>query len=317
MIAKKTNELVSFIIAAYNEEKYINQCIDSCLAQTYQEIEICVTDDGSRDNTWNCLSLYNNDPRVKLARFSENRGKVAAFNNSFSMANGSYIAIMGADDLCDSDRIERSIKKIDKKGLVFGDMLVINEKGMVIDSGVMQARFGITEDSLVDFDRLLRAPCVFGGTILGRTEILKKIFPLNEDFGHEDWWIPLKASSISEVGYVNYPMICYRHHQGQTSGRQLLCHSTYKDWLRLKIRAKPYYLEIKREFDLTKKQVNFVDTQISQLCVYEGKIKDRVFSLTRILSYKLPTIGQVFASIHPRVQFFLLKVLIFLRVKCA
>lgn len=53
----KKNPLVSIIIAAHNEDKYLDQCITSCIEQTYQNIEICVTDDGSTDNTFNLLGV--------------------------------------------------------------------------------------------------------------------------------------------------------------------------------------------------------------------------------------------------------------------
>ena len=83
--------LVSFIIAAYNEESYIEECITSCINQTYSNVEICITDDGSTDNTWNIINkYYSNNPakNLKIDRFHKNKGKIAAFNNSFAMSSG-------------------------------------------------------------------------------------------------------------------------------------------------------------------------------------------------------------------------------------
>ncbi len=54
----KKNPLVSIIIAARNEDNYLDQCILSCIEQTYQNIEICITDDGSTDNTLKLLKKY-------------------------------------------------------------------------------------------------------------------------------------------------------------------------------------------------------------------------------------------------------------------
>jgi hypothetical protein len=80
--------LVSFLIAAFNEERFVVACVASCLDQTYTPVEVCVTDDGSTDGTWDILqAAFGQDPRVKLARLEENKGKVHAFNRSFEMAN--------------------------------------------------------------------------------------------------------------------------------------------------------------------------------------------------------------------------------------
>ena len=78
MDAKKP--LISVIVPVYNVEKYLPKCLDSLLAQTWQELEIIVVDDGSPDNSWDIMQEYaRRDSRVRLIR-QKNGGLSAARN---------------------------------------------------------------------------------------------------------------------------------------------------------------------------------------------------------------------------------------------
>jgi len=99
--------LVSVLIAAYNEEKYILECIDSIINQTYNNIEIIVIDDGSTDKTLDILESYN-DNRLKIFTH-ENRGRVFSRNRALSLASGKYVILQDADDWSDKRRIESQV----------------------------------------------------------------------------------------------------------------------------------------------------------------------------------------------------------------
>ena len=99
---------VSVLISAYNEEKYILECIDSIINQTYKNIEIIVIDDGSTDNTLRILKSFN-DNRLKI--FSQkNKGRVFSRNRALSLATGKYVILQDADDWSDKRRIELQLK---------------------------------------------------------------------------------------------------------------------------------------------------------------------------------------------------------------
>ena len=90
--------LLSFIIPAYNVEKYIVACLDSCLAQGIDDMEVIVVDDGSTDRTPALLDEYTKQHRNVKAVRQVNQGQSVARNRAIEMATGDYIYMVDADD---------------------------------------------------------------------------------------------------------------------------------------------------------------------------------------------------------------------------
>lgn len=94
------NPLISIIIPAYNAVNYIEETINSCLSQTYVNLEIIVQDDRSTDGTWELANkLYAADPKVRLFRNEKNLGIGDNWNAAYDKVNGEYVIIFNADDL--------------------------------------------------------------------------------------------------------------------------------------------------------------------------------------------------------------------------
>lgn len=127
------NTLVTIVIPSYNHEKYVAAAVDSCLSQTYRDLEVIVVDDGSQDNSVDLLrTRYAGDPRVKIVT-QQNNGAHAAINVGIHQASGEYIAILNSDDLFHSRRIEVLIQEAQQVhgigALVFSDLEFINDEG--------------------------------------------------------------------------------------------------------------------------------------------------------------------------------------------
>lgn len=91
-------ELISVIIPIYNKEKYLSDCLESILCQTYKNLEIILINDGSQDNSKTICEKYASiDGRIKLIS-TENRGAARARNTGIDMASGKYISFIDADD---------------------------------------------------------------------------------------------------------------------------------------------------------------------------------------------------------------------------
>lgn len=99
----KNDVLVSVIVPVYNVEKYLHECIDSIIAQTYKNIEILLIDDGSTDKSSSiCDKWQKKDNRIK-AYHQENLGVSAARNKGLNMAQGDYIIFVDGDDVVSND----------------------------------------------------------------------------------------------------------------------------------------------------------------------------------------------------------------------
>lgn len=234
--------LVSFIITAYNAGKFIIDCVDSCLNQSYPNIEVIITDDGSTDNTIDMLTktYYNND-RVKISKFRNNKGKVAGFNNSYQYSSGEYIAVMGADDVNYQTRIMTQYELI-KEGdfsFVASDLDVINSEGILIHCNLSKTKYNF-KDRIVTFEDLLLYYKVYGATLFCKRKYLDKIFPLSEKLPQESWWIPQILTMYSPGYYTSESLCAYRKHGNNSTS----IYTNIDSFRYMKTRDRNYYTAI-------------------------------------------------------------------------
>jgi glycosyltransferase involved in cell wall biosynthesis len=119
--------LVSAAIPAYNAARFLADAVDSVLAQTYPNLEICIVDDGSTDNTPQVIERYRDEPRVRAFR-QVNAGPAAARNHAVRESKGAFLAFLDADDLWLPDKIERQLRVFFEQpdiGIVYTDVCVL------------------------------------------------------------------------------------------------------------------------------------------------------------------------------------------------
>ena len=105
-------ELISVVIPAYNIEKYIAKTLDSVLAQTHQNLQIIVVNDGSKDNTGKILDEYaRKDSRIKVIH-KENGGVTSARLRGIAEAQGQYIGFVDGDDYIEPQMYERLLENM-------------------------------------------------------------------------------------------------------------------------------------------------------------------------------------------------------------
>lgn len=98
---------ISIIIPVYNEEKYLDECLESVINQTYRDLEIIIINDGSTDGTDQICSIYAaRDKRIKYIKQS-NQGVASAKRKGVELAEGEYIGFVDGDDYIDKDMYER------------------------------------------------------------------------------------------------------------------------------------------------------------------------------------------------------------------
>ena len=115
-ITNKTNTsnppLVSVIIPVYNVEKYLRECLDSVLAQTYKNIEVILVDDGSTDSSGHiCDEYLNVDDRIKVIH-QQNAGLSEARNHGYDFATGVFVYFLDSDDWIQEETLSSLTQRI-------------------------------------------------------------------------------------------------------------------------------------------------------------------------------------------------------------
>lgn len=105
---------VSVILPCYNSEKYLNQCLDSILNQTLEDMEVICVDDGSSDSTLEILRSYARmDSRVRVLT-QPNGGAGAARNNGLRQARGEFLSFLDADDFFEPNMLEEAVRSAEQ-----------------------------------------------------------------------------------------------------------------------------------------------------------------------------------------------------------
>ena len=127
--------LVSIVIPCYRGTPFLAEAIESCLGQTYSDIEIIVVDDASPDDCSEIAERYaRQDGRLRVIRRPANGGVSRAFNGGFEVARGEYFARLAQDDRFREDAIAIMVRHIEDHpdaGLVYCDSYTINDDGKI------------------------------------------------------------------------------------------------------------------------------------------------------------------------------------------
>lgn len=128
--------IVSVVIPMFNVERYIAQCIDSVMAQTFKQFEVICVDDGCTDSTLKILEQYN-DPRIRLVQ-QKNRGLSGARNTGIKAAQGIYVAMLDADDFWTVDKLAKHVNHLNcspKVGVSYCPSWLVDDDGISLGIG--------------------------------------------------------------------------------------------------------------------------------------------------------------------------------------
>ncbi|HEM5148223.1 TPA: glycosyltransferase [Streptococcus suis] len=125
----ENQELISIVIAAYNVEQYLEECLESVLNQTYQHIEVILVNDGSTDQTADIAEAFaSRDQRLKVIHI-ENQGASVAKNTGIAHASGSYVVLVDSDDIISRDQVQvlYDLAKRENADITMGHYYVYDE----------------------------------------------------------------------------------------------------------------------------------------------------------------------------------------------
>ena len=131
--------LVSIIIPVYNAQKYLSDCLDSVLSQSYRQFEVILINDGSRDESLNlCQQYVQRDGRVSCIH-QENAGPGAARNTGLTQATGDYLLFIDSDDLLLPDALEAMVIAIQGQDLVIARFSLNTSSGKSVRGLINQS----------------------------------------------------------------------------------------------------------------------------------------------------------------------------------
>lgn len=104
---------VSVLMTVYNAAPWLREAVDSIVGQTYGDWEMVVIENGSSDESTAILASYN-DRRIIVVAMRENIGRTPALRHAFELARGEYIAVLDADDVADTTRLEKQVAFLDE-----------------------------------------------------------------------------------------------------------------------------------------------------------------------------------------------------------
>lgn len=196
-----TYPTVSVIMPAYNAERFIEAAVRSVASQSFQDWELIIIDDRSKDGTADiAMQLAQEDGRIRFFQNEENLGVARTRNRGFDLCRGSFVALLDSDDIWHPEKLERQLQLAGDTG---ADIVYCSYGIIGADGGQAKPAYLVPERT--DFERLLRENTIGCSTVLLTAPIVEK-YRFATDFYHEDYvlWLQLlreghRAAGCTEV----------------------------------------------------------------------------------------------------------------------
>jgi len=214
---------VTIIMTTYNGEKYVMEQVESILSSSYQDFELLIYDDGSKDATWSILEQQEKLYKGKIHVFQNERnlGVTHNFLQAICHSTAEYIMLCDQDDVWKPNKISHTLKKMQqmeekyKKNLpiaVFTDATVVNQDLKVLHDSFFKASH--LDPFQTDLSHLLMENKLIGCTVMinAALKTIIKEHKLPQLARFHDGWIALIAAAFGRIGYLEEATLLYRQH---------------------------------------------------------------------------------------------------------
>lgn len=211
----ETANLVSIIMAAYNAEKTLDVAVKSVLSQTYENWELLIIDDCSKDTTLSIAQSYT-DPRIRVLRNMKNSGVSITRKKGMEEAYGEWIAVLDSDDKWTPEKLEKQITHATNTGaeLVFTGSAFMDGEGRD-----MEWQLHVPEK--LTYRKLLKQNLVSNSSVLVKSNLYRKYYAIGDNM-HEDFAIWLEITKSGKVAYgIDEPLLVYRVSNTSKSSNKL------------------------------------------------------------------------------------------------
>lgn len=201
---------VSVVVPAYNAGRFLRESLGSVLAQTFQDLEVVVVDDGSKDDTPAVVLSFGD--AVRYVR-QENQGVSAARNRGIELSQGRFVAFLDADDIWSPEKLERQMACLAEGGACYSAFRRIGPDGG--DRGRSSApRRGTLLEHLLLVGNVVGTP----STVVVERSLLTQSGGFDRQLSQcADWDLWIRVALVAEFQYVDEPLVRYREHGGNMS----------------------------------------------------------------------------------------------------
>lgn len=291
--------LVSIIIPVYNVARYLDDCLNSVLKQTYTNLEIIVIDDGSTDESLEiCRSYAAKDKRLKVLH-QNNAGVSAARNAGLNIMTGDYVLFIDSDDLINQNMIKNLIEafgRSDRIDAVFcgykefddktGEIIkeVAPSKSMRVDRDVGVAEiFG--EYSTMLWNKMFRC------SIIGKSDL----FDVTLKIGEDELWMIDVLKKANNIMLIETPLYYYRSRaEGASKGRvfseaKLTDYESQKKVLKS---INEYSSDVLTLY--AQQRLYYTGQDIMKMAYYEGR-----YDVYEMIDHEIDEVRKVWFDHHP------------------
>ena len=211
---------VTVFIPVYNAEKYLQECVDSILTQTFTDFELLLIDDGSTDGSAAIIAAIA-DPRIRYVKNEKNLGIARTRNRGLELARGQYIAFLDSDDISAPGRLEKQVAFLDanpRVGICGGWVQEIYPDGTLIKDELRQYPAGDAE-----IREMMYWNCpLWNPSVMMRKSVIDthQIRHNPEFISASDFDLFVKIGKVSGMANLPETMLLYRRHENQITTRR-------------------------------------------------------------------------------------------------
>ena len=208
---------ISVVMAAFNAEQYVASAVDSILSQTFDDFELIVINDGSKDGTLKVLQSIADD-RVRIISNPANMGIPKSSNIGISQARGRYIARQDADDISLPQRLEKQYDYLQKHPEI---AVLGTARKTMFDNGIVKSHDSPLQSPT--FEDMLAKNCFVHGSIMVRKNALEKVGGYNEIFRYtSDYDLCIRLTKNFPGANLREPLYVLRRHANRVTLRKMV-----------------------------------------------------------------------------------------------
>jgi len=208
--------LVSIVAACFNHGRFLEETLDSIANQSYSNLELIVTDDGSTDNSVALIKQWmaRNTMKCTLIANPKNEGICKTFNKGLAACKGKYFQVIACDDVMLVDKIKTQVAAFENSaenvGVIYTDAQVIDEDSQLINVS-FDAFWSFPKEATATLEGLIKQNTIIAPSVLVKRSFVVDLGGFDENLCYEDWDMWLRLAQKYVFIKLERPLVQYRH----------------------------------------------------------------------------------------------------------